>query len=65
MYKSAFSSHAQSRFASVAVDGVLGPPRLARLTDEGSLMQINDFFTKRKQKKIELVARPGVSVEKG
>ena len=27
--KSAFSTNAQSRFASVVVDGVLGPPRLA------------------------------------
>ena len=30
--KSAFSSNAQSRFASVVVDGVLVPPRLARHT---------------------------------
>ena len=30
--KSAFSTNAQSRFASVVVDGVLGPPRLARHT---------------------------------
>ena len=30
--QSAFSTNAQSRFASVAVDGVLGPPRLARHT---------------------------------
>ena len=29
---SAFSTNAQSRFASVVVDGVLGPPRLARHT---------------------------------
>ena len=29
---SAFSMNAQSRFASVVVDGVLGPPRLARQT---------------------------------
>ena len=28
--ESAFSANAQSRFASVVVDGVLGPPRLAR-----------------------------------
>ena len=27
--KSAFATNAQSRFASVVVDGVLGPPRLA------------------------------------
>ena len=27
--KSTFSTNAQSRFASVVVDGVLGPPRLA------------------------------------
>ena len=32
MYKSAFSTNAQSRFASVVVDGVLGLPRLARHT---------------------------------
>ena len=31
--KSAFSTNAQSRFASVVVDGVLGPLRLARHTD--------------------------------
>ena len=30
--KSAFSTNTQSRFASVVVDGVLGPPRLARHT---------------------------------
>ena len=30
--ESAFSANAQSRFASVVVDGVLGPPRLARHT---------------------------------
>ena len=30
--KSAFSTNAQSRFASVVVDDVLGPPRLARHT---------------------------------
>ena len=30
--KSAFSTNAQSRFASVVVDGVLGPPRLAHHT---------------------------------
>ena len=30
--KSAFSTNAQSRFASVVVDVVLGPPRLARHT---------------------------------
>ena len=30
--KSAFSTNAQSRFASVGVDGVLGPPRLAQHT---------------------------------
>ena len=30
--KSAFSTNAQSRFASVVVDGVLGPPRLAQYT---------------------------------
>ena len=30
--KSAFSTNAQSRFASVVVGGVLGPPRLARHT---------------------------------
>ena len=30
--KSAFSTNAQSRFASVVVDSVLGPPRLARHT---------------------------------
>ena len=30
--KSAFSTNAQSRFASVVVDDVLGPPRLARRT---------------------------------
>ena len=30
--KSAFSTNAQSGFASVVVDGVLGPPRLARHT---------------------------------
>ena len=30
--KSAFSTNAQSRFASLVVDGVLGPPRLARHT---------------------------------
>ena len=30
--KSAFSTNAQSRFASVVLDGVLVPPRLARLT---------------------------------
>ena len=29
MKKSAFATNAQSRFASVVVDGVLGPPRLA------------------------------------
>ena len=29
---SAFSTNAQSRFASVVVNGVLGPPRLARHT---------------------------------
>ena len=29
MKTSAFSTNAQSRFASVVVDGVLGPPRLA------------------------------------
>ena len=29
---SAFSTNAQSRFASVVLDGVLGPPRLARHT---------------------------------
>ena len=28
--KGAFSTNAQSSFASVVVDGVLGPPRLAR-----------------------------------
>ena len=32
VYKSAFSKNAQSRFASVVVDSVLGPPRLARHT---------------------------------
>ena len=32
MYKSAFSTNAQSRFASVVVDSDLGPPRLARHT---------------------------------
>ena len=37
-----FSTNAQSRFASVVVDGVLGPPRLARHSS----------------KKIELVSRP-------
>ena len=30
--KRAFSTNAQSRFASVVVDGVLGPPHLARDT---------------------------------
>ena len=30
--KSAFSTNAHSMFASVVVDGVLGPPRLARHT---------------------------------
>ena len=30
--KCAFSTNAQSRFASVVVNGVLGPPRLARHT---------------------------------
>ena len=30
--KSVFSTNTQSRFASVAIDGVLGPPRLARHT---------------------------------
>ena len=30
--KSVFSTNAQLRFASVVVDGVLGPPRLARHT---------------------------------
>ena len=30
--KSAFSTNAQSRFASFVVDGVLGPPRLGRHT---------------------------------
>ena len=30
--KSAFSTNAQSRFASVVVDDVLGPPRLAQRT---------------------------------
>ena len=30
--KSAFSTNTQSRFASVVVDGVLGPPRLVRHT---------------------------------
>ena len=115
--KCAFSTNAQSRFASVVVDGVLGPPRLARHTwrcpcisvvpeatheasrgpekgavsaqkalrgsetetrellggtEENSVspmrghwfaLQANQwFFTKRKQKKIELVARPGIVV---
>ena len=32
MSKSVFSTNAQSRFASVVVDGVLGPPRLTRHT---------------------------------
>ena len=32
MVESAFSTNAQSRFASVVVGGVLGPPRLARHT---------------------------------
>ena len=32
MKTSAFSTNAQSRFASVVVDGVLGPPRLAQHT---------------------------------
>ena len=32
MQKSAFSTNAQSRFASVLFDRVLGPPRLARHT---------------------------------
>ena len=32
VYKSAFSANAQSRFASVVFDGVLGPPRLAQHT---------------------------------
>ena len=32
VFKSAFSTNALSRFASVVVDGVLGPPRLARHT---------------------------------
>ena len=32
MYKSVFSTNAHSRFASVVVDCVLGPPRLARHT---------------------------------
>ena len=32
MGTSAFSTNVQSRFASVVIDGVLGPPRLARHT---------------------------------
>ena len=115
--KSAFSTNAQSRFASVVVDGVLGPPRLARHTwrcpcisvvpeatheasrgpekgavsaqkalrgsetetrellggtEENSVspmrghwfaLQANQwFFTKRKQEKIELVAKPGIPI---
>ena len=30
MQISAFSTNAQSRFGSVVIDGILGPPRLAR-----------------------------------
>ena len=32
---SSFSTNAQSRFASVVFDGVLGPPHLARHTNDG------------------------------
>ena len=37
--KSAFSTNAQSRFASVVVDGVLGPPRLWA-TPDGVLISL-------------------------
>ena len=100
---SAFSTNAQSRFASVVVDSVLGPPRLVCHTwqcpcisavleatheaSRGSEMETRELlggteensvppmrghwfalqanqwvFTKRKQKKIELLVRPDVSL---
>ena len=40
MLKSAFSTNARSRFASAVVDGVLGPPRLARHTGVGVLVSL-------------------------
>ena len=40
VYKSAFSANAQPRFASVVVDSVLGPPRLARQTWQCPCMSV-------------------------
>ena len=38
--KSAFSTNAQSRFASAVVDGVLGPPRLVSATPDCDLVSL-------------------------
>ena len=45
--KSAFLTNAQSRFASVVVEGVLGPPRLARLTWRCPCISVVPEATKR------------------